>query len=46
VSAIFRDPQRGAYATALTFQRGDAASFLAFPDIEMSVTDLLGDDSE
>lgn len=43
---VFRDPQRGAYATALTFRRGDAVSFLAFPDIEIPVSDLLGADSE
>lgn len=39
---VFREPARGAYATSQKFQREDFVSMLAFPDIRIAVSDLLG----
>ena len=40
---VFRDPQSGSYKTTFTLKRGDRIHPLAFPDIEFTVNDLLGD---
>ena len=39
---VFRGPSLGDYKTFLKFQRGDSLSMLAFPEIEIAVSDLLG----
>lgn len=46
VLLIFRDPSRGAYKTSLTVKRGESVAALAFPEIEISVADLLGPAAE
>jgi Uma2 family endonuclease len=39
---IFRDPSTKMYKTSLTFCRGDVVSLLAFPEIAVQVSELLG----
>lgn len=39
---VFRDPSRKAYKTSLNFRRGESVSLLAFPEIPIAVSDLLG----
>jgi len=46
VLLIFRDPSKGAYKTSLTLHRGESATALAFPEIEIPVADLLGPATE
>jgi Uma2 family endonuclease len=42
VLLVFRDPSKGKYQTCLTFHRGDSITPLAFPEISIQVSDLLG----
>jgi Uma2 family endonuclease len=46
VLLVFRDPSKGAYKTSLTLHRGESVKSLAFPEIEITVSDLLGLRSE
>jgi len=39
---VFREPSGAEYKTNLTLQRADSISPLAFPDLRLSVSDLLG----
>jgi Uma2 family endonuclease len=39
---VFRGPARGDYKIFMRFQPGDSVSMLAFPEIEIAVSDLLG----
>jgi Uma2 family endonuclease len=39
---VYRDPSANGYKTSLSFQRGDASSCLAFPDIELTINEVLG----
>ncbi len=39
---VYREPVGNEYKTCLTFRRGDSASPLAFPDVAIKVSDLLG----
>ena len=39
---VYRDRVDLAYETALTFRRGDSITLAAFPDVKVSVDDLLG----
>ena len=39
---VFREPSLGNYKISLKFQRGDAVSLVALPDISLAVSDLLG----
>jgi Uma2 family endonuclease len=39
---VFRDPSHKAYTTSFTLQAGEKVSPLFFPDIQISVSDLLG----
>ncbi|HZQ34913.1 MAG TPA: Uma2 family endonuclease [Dehalococcoidia bacterium] len=39
---VHREPQDGRYRTALTLTRGDAITPLAFPELSLSLDDLLG----
>jgi Uma2 family endonuclease len=39
---VFRDPSRKTYRTSLSFSRNDSVSLSAFPEISISVSDLLG----
>jgi len=43
---VFRGPARGDYKTFLRFQHGDTVSILAYPEIEIAVSDLLGATSD
>ena len=43
---VFREPSRGEYKTSLKFQPGDSVSMLAFSEIKIAVSDLLGAASE
>ena len=43
---VFREPSSEAYKAQLTLHRGDSIAPLAFPKLLLSVTDLLGLDSE
>ena len=43
---VFRDAEGGAYKTQLTLQSGDSIAPLAFPELVLSVSTLLGLDSE
>ena len=38
----YRDPSPTGYRTARTFRRGERLAPLAFPDLELAVTDILG----
>jgi Uma2 family endonuclease len=42
VVLVFRDPTPQTYATSLTFERGQSFSPSAFPDLVLSIEDLLG----
>jgi Uma2 family endonuclease len=39
---VFRDPSRKAYRTSLSFSRADSVFLSAFPEIPITVSDLLG----
>jgi Uma2 family endonuclease len=39
---VYRDPGGSAYSTCLTFKHGESVSPLAFPDMVVSVDELLG----
>jgi len=39
---VYRKPVGNEYRTSLTFRRGDSVSPLAFPDVVINVSDLLG----
>ncbi len=41
---VYRDPSAQGYQTVLEFRRGDSISPLAFPDLVLSVDELLGID--
>ncbi len=41
VLEVYRDPREGAYATKFVLGRGGRIAPLAFPDLEVAVTDLL-----
>ena len=41
VVEVYRDPKEGAYATKVVLDRGGRIAPLAFPDLEIAVTDLL-----
>jgi Uma2 family endonuclease len=43
---VYRDPLRATYRSIRTFRRGDALSPLAFPDISIAVSDVLGPGAE
>ena len=43
---VFRDPESGAYKTQLTLEKGDFIAPLAFPELVLSVSSLLGLESE
>jgi Uma2 family endonuclease len=42
VLLVFREPSRKAYRISLSFSRNDSVSLAAFPEISISVSDLLG----
>ena len=42
VLLVFRNPSKGEYQTCLTFKRGDSITSLAFQEISLQVSDLLG----
>jgi len=46
VLLVFREPSKGAYKTALTLHRGESVGALAFPEIPIAVSDLLGPAAE
>jgi Uma2 family endonuclease len=39
---VYRDPSPTGYRTARTYRRGERLAPLAFPDLELAVTDILG----
>ena len=39
---VYRDPSRQSYTTSLSFRRGDSLSCLRFPEIQLTVDDVLG----
>lgn len=39
---VYRDPSPEGYRVTLTFERGDRIAPLAFPDLDISVDDILG----
>jgi len=43
---VFREPSRGGYKTSLRYQDGDIVSMLAFPEIEIALSALLGTTSD
>jgi Uma2 family endonuclease len=43
---VFRDPESGAYKIQLTLQKGDSVAPLAFPELVLSISSLLGLDLE
>jgi Uma2 family endonuclease len=42
---VHRDPARGRYRSVQVMKRGDTIRPLAFPDVSISISDVLGEES-